>query len=236
MARSSTRVALGTGANYIGMMNVLMQLRKVCNHPDLFEPRSVITPFFTDPLSMSVPSCVADALKSSSIFSTVSNCLIHSLWSAGCSIPSFNETMNHDENRAIKLQALKTPERFFLEQMNGDNSEEPRQAKDGIDGLNRFLNSIWNTSTLEKKRVSYRQANINYLRCQSEAFILSQKTINSVTIDHHFSNNSTTERGGRLKIASTPKELLMMRKSHKEKADDLDGITDINDSHVHITG
>ena len=125
---------------------------------------------------------------------------------------------------AIKLQALKTPDNCFLEQMNGDNSGEPRQAKDGIDGLNRFLNSIWNTSTLEKKRVSYRQANINYLRCQSEAFILSQKTINSVTIDHHFSNNSTTERGGRLKIASTPKELLMMRKSLKERANDLDGI------------
>ena len=26
-------------------MNVLMQLRKVCNHPDLFEPRSIESPF-----------------------------------------------------------------------------------------------------------------------------------------------------------------------------------------------
>ena len=33
MARSSTRVALGTG-NYIEMMNILIQLRKICNHPD----------------------------------------------------------------------------------------------------------------------------------------------------------------------------------------------------------
>jgi len=27
-------------------MNVLMQLRKVCNHPDLFEPRAIESPFF----------------------------------------------------------------------------------------------------------------------------------------------------------------------------------------------
>lgn len=26
-------------------MNIVMQLRKVCNHPNLFEPRSVQTPF-----------------------------------------------------------------------------------------------------------------------------------------------------------------------------------------------
>jgi len=25
-------------------MNVLMQLRKVCNHPDLFEPRTIESP------------------------------------------------------------------------------------------------------------------------------------------------------------------------------------------------
>ncbi|KAH8583601.1 Swr1p like SWI SNF3 family ATpase with a HSA domain at the N-terminus [Cryptosporidium sp. chipmunk genotype I] len=32
------------GGDYIGLMNVLMQLRKVCNHPDLFEPRLIKTP------------------------------------------------------------------------------------------------------------------------------------------------------------------------------------------------
>jgi SNF2 family DNA or RNA helicase len=28
----------------MGMMNILMQLKKVCNHPDLFIPRSEDTP------------------------------------------------------------------------------------------------------------------------------------------------------------------------------------------------
>lgn len=28
------------------LMNIVMQLRKVCNHPELFERRSVVAPFF----------------------------------------------------------------------------------------------------------------------------------------------------------------------------------------------
>jgi E1A-binding protein p400 len=55
MARSTTRNALG--GNFLGMMNVLMQLRKVCNHPDLFEPRAILTPFVMDPISMAAPAC-----------------------------------------------------------------------------------------------------------------------------------------------------------------------------------
>ena len=44
MSRSTTR-ALLSGGNYMGMMNILMQLRKVCNHPDLFEPRPIESPY-----------------------------------------------------------------------------------------------------------------------------------------------------------------------------------------------
>lgn len=31
--------------DFLGLMNILMQLRKVCNHPDLFEPRLIESPF-----------------------------------------------------------------------------------------------------------------------------------------------------------------------------------------------
>ena len=44
MSRASTREALSSGG-YLGVMNTLMQLRKVCNHPDLFEVRPVRTSF-----------------------------------------------------------------------------------------------------------------------------------------------------------------------------------------------
>jgi helicase SWR1 len=44
MSRASTRESLISGG-YLGVANCLMQLRKVCNHPDLFEVRPVRTSF-----------------------------------------------------------------------------------------------------------------------------------------------------------------------------------------------
>ncbi|KAI8849557.1 P-loop containing nucleoside triphosphate hydrolase protein [Chytridium lagenaria] len=40
MSRAKTKEALASG-NYLSIINCLMQLRKVCNHPDLFEERPV---------------------------------------------------------------------------------------------------------------------------------------------------------------------------------------------------
>ena len=44
MSRTQTRETLARG-NYLSIINCLMQLRKVCNHPDLFETRQIVTSF-----------------------------------------------------------------------------------------------------------------------------------------------------------------------------------------------
>ncbi|SAM85948.1 related to SWR1-DEAH-box protein, putative RNA helicase [Ustilago bromivora] len=44
MSRAKTRESLASG-NYLSIINCLMQLRKVCNHPDLFEVRPIVTSF-----------------------------------------------------------------------------------------------------------------------------------------------------------------------------------------------
>ena len=44
MSRAQTRDALDSGV-YQKIANILMQLRKVCNHPDLFEVRPIVTSF-----------------------------------------------------------------------------------------------------------------------------------------------------------------------------------------------
>ena len=44
MSRAQTRDALASGV-YHKVANILMQLRKVCNHPDLFEVRPIVTSF-----------------------------------------------------------------------------------------------------------------------------------------------------------------------------------------------
>mmetsp|Transcript_20127 Transcript_20127/g.28065 ORF Transcript_20127/g.28065 Transcript_20127/m.28065 type:complete len:1990 (-) Transcript_20127:136-6105(-) len=62
MANSATRNTLAS-KNFLGLMNVLMQLRKVCNHPDIFAGRPIISPYDQmEPLFYSVPASLSDAL------------------------------------------------------------------------------------------------------------------------------------------------------------------------------
>nr|XP_023016779.1 helicase domino isoform X2 [Leptinotarsa decemlineata] len=61
MSRANTRETLATG-NLLSVINVLMQLRKVCNHPNLFEVRPTISPFQCDNISLHIPSIVFSAL------------------------------------------------------------------------------------------------------------------------------------------------------------------------------
>lgn len=57
MARANTRQTLASG-NLLSVINVLMQLRKVCNHPNMFETRPTVSPFRMDAISMHTPSII----------------------------------------------------------------------------------------------------------------------------------------------------------------------------------
>ena len=57
MARAGTREALGSG-NVLSILNCLMQLRKVCAHPDLFESRPIVSSFALPSLALPVPALV----------------------------------------------------------------------------------------------------------------------------------------------------------------------------------
>jgi len=57
MSRAGTRETLASG-NVLSILNCLMQLRKVCAHPDLFESRPIVSPFALPPLSLHLPATV----------------------------------------------------------------------------------------------------------------------------------------------------------------------------------
>ncbi|RZB39782.1 helicase domino, partial [Asbolus verrucosus] len=57
MSRAKTRETLASG-NLLSVINVLMQLRKVCNHPNLFEVRPTISPFLCDGIVVHTPSLI----------------------------------------------------------------------------------------------------------------------------------------------------------------------------------
>jgi hypothetical protein len=47
----------------MSVINILMQLRKVCNHPNLFDPRPIQSPFITKPIVFRTASLVQDVLE-----------------------------------------------------------------------------------------------------------------------------------------------------------------------------
>lgn len=56
-----TKETLESG-NLLSVINVLMQLRKVCNHPNMFEVRPTISPFRMEGLSIQTSSLIANML------------------------------------------------------------------------------------------------------------------------------------------------------------------------------
>lgn len=69
IASSETQATLSS-TNYFGMISVIMQLRKVCNHPDLFEGRPIISSFDMAGINMQVSSSIG-MIHSSDPFSGV---------------------------------------------------------------------------------------------------------------------------------------------------------------------
>lgn len=57
-----TKETLATG-HYMSVINILMQLRKVCNHPNLFDPRPIISPFRMEGITYHVASLALKALE-----------------------------------------------------------------------------------------------------------------------------------------------------------------------------
>mmetsp|Transcript_20713 Transcript_20713/g.61791 ORF Transcript_20713/g.61791 Transcript_20713/m.61791 type:complete len:1556 (-) Transcript_20713:252-4919(-) len=64
--------------SFISMMNIVMQLRKVCNHPDLFEPRSVVSPLVLPRLVLAAPLETASTIKfSTAECSAICQCVLN---------------------------------------------------------------------------------------------------------------------------------------------------------------
>ncbi|XP_025993752.2 helicase domino isoform X2 [Solenopsis invicta] len=61
MSRAKTKETLASG-NLLSVINVLMQLRKVCNHPNLFEVRPTVSPFQMETIEFVTASLIWSAL------------------------------------------------------------------------------------------------------------------------------------------------------------------------------
>ncbi|KAF5743891.1 protein PHOTOPERIOD-INDEPENDENT EARLY FLOWERING 1 isoform X2 [Tripterygium wilfordii] len=114
IASSETQATLAS-SNFFGMISVIMQLRKVCNHPDLFEGRPIVSSFDM--------SCIDNQLSSSicSITSPGPFSLVD-LKGLGLLFTHNDFTMTSWESDEVK--AIATPSSFIKERADLLMSED----------------------------------------------------------------------------------------------------------------
>ncbi|KAL3811882.1 hypothetical protein ACHAXA_005548 [Cyclostephanos tholiformis] len=225
MARSSTRKAV-SGGNFMGMMNVLMQLRKVCNHPDLFEPRSVTTPFVMERLTLSTASCVVRAIEPTSALDELSSFLRLPLWTMGQGSPSFQKSISVDQIVAGQLFEYMTPESIIVENVTNDDLTEPMPPPEMAVGISSFLYGIRATEKHERVSRAKFVSGINKRRCETLVFPYSDRLRRAVSVVSDLCYLPLKDDLNVSQIAATPMELLAMRKSQEDRANDLDEIVD----------
>lgn len=243
MARSSTRHALKKGSNFMGMMNVLMQLRyvrsmiqynfvrltsfltlcrimtlsivlfrKVTNHPDLFEPRSVVTPFVVDPIIMPMAPCVIGISAANSVLARVSDALISPLWSGSQGTPSIDAGLRHDVIESDEL--LKLEASFAIPCQKKDD------CKDGsvCSALMALAEEIYDKDFGEKCDSTKFINKLNTQRCRAVPFAYPRRLINAIyLLKPPLQQNSGD-------VLGSPAHLLAMRRDQQERADDVGGL------------
>eukprot|EP00606_Chrysophyceae_sp_TOSAG23-5_P001475 GSChrysophyteH2.ASY1.ANO1.267.1 assembled CDS len=170
MARSTVKNAL-TGGNFMGMMNCLMQLRKVCNHPDLFEVRAIESPFNAPTIVYQQASIITRAIEKSP-FECLSSHLHQNLWA-----------MNDDDlpygNCTLGSVAARSPN--GKASPGGSNAKSNARAKLEIrEDYAQYLNRKFSVERNEKMEYNY---NISNARCNLPRIGYSWNIVESCTVD-----------------------------------------------------
>ncbi|KAH6817090.1 SNF2 domain-containing protein / helicase domain-containing protein [Perilla frutescens var. frutescens] len=128
IASSETQATLAS-SNFFGMISVIMQLRKVCNHPDLFEGRPIVSSFDMSGIDMRLSSSVCSMLAPGP-FETVD------LNGLGIVFTHLDFSMISWESE--ETQAIATPSSLILEGVNLPYLEELRNKKKNMHSTNIF--------------------------------------------------------------------------------------------------
>ncbi|XP_058805344.1 helicase domino isoform X2 [Phymastichus coffea] len=115
MSRAKTKETLASG-NLLCVINVLMQLRKVCNHPNLFEPRPTVSPFQMEGIDFHTASLAWSALDYDPFKHIDLSCLNLLLLDLEFVVTAFV---------AHRIRRLKTP-RKLIEEIDSQPETPPR--------------------------------------------------------------------------------------------------------------
>ncbi|XP_062606790.1 helicase domino-like isoform X2 [Saccostrea cucullata] len=119
MSQTKTKETLASG-HFMSVINILMQLRKVCNHPSLFDPRPIVSPFKTEGINYFVPSLVLNCLDYDPFKDVDLHSLYPSLADMELNLPAFV---------AHRVKKLQTP-RVLIEEIDS-HQEPPSRPRSG---------------------------------------------------------------------------------------------------------
>ncbi|XP_061364443.1 protein PHOTOPERIOD-INDEPENDENT EARLY FLOWERING 1 isoform X2 [Gastrolobium bilobum] len=179
IASSETQATLAS-ANFFGMISIIMQLRKVCNHPDLFEGRPIVSSFDMCGIDIQLSSSVCSVLLPSS-FSTVD------LRGLGLLFTHLDYSMTAWESDEV--QAIETPASLIMERTDIAHLEVIRpglKCQKKLQGTNIFeeiQRAIWEERLREAKERAAAIAWWNSLRCKKRP-MYSTTLRDLVTIRH----------------------------------------------------
>ncbi|KAK4749887.1 hypothetical protein SAY87_027336 [Trapa incisa] len=126
IASSETQATLAS-ANFFGMISVIMQLRKVCNHPDLFEGRPIVSSFDMAGIVMQLSSSVCSVF-SESPFMTID------LQGLGFLFTQHDFCMTSWEDEEVR--AIETPSSVIMARVDKEIRHGVKEKRSG--GMNIF--------------------------------------------------------------------------------------------------
>lgn len=192
------------------MMNVLMQLRKVVNHPDLFEPRSVVTPFVLDPIVVPMPACIHGVLECKPPLEVASEYLRMPLWSGSRGLSSSDGALRHDSVESRELLALeaKLPSNYSDADLLGGATIETLPA--GLKALLDSISQMRRSSNAEQKGFL---EDLNCRRCRADPFVYSSRLVQAVNVGRRPVDGVAVDH------LSSPSALLGMIRDQQQWAD-----------------
>ncbi|KAG8071924.1 hypothetical protein GUJ93_ZPchr0006g41460 [Zizania palustris] len=158
IANSETQATLASG-NYFGMISIIMQLRKVCNHPDLFEGRPIISSFDMAGINMQISSSVSMLLDKGP-FSQVD-------------LPDMNFVFTQNEFSMTSWEVDEVAAIFSPSNITSwgsgpeiSHSNNDGQRNNAINIFEEIQNALWEERIKEAKERAASIAWWNRVRCQ----------------------------------------------------------------------
>ncbi|XP_031780344.1 helicase domino isoform X2 [Nasonia vitripennis] len=183
MSRAKTKETLASG-NLLSVINVLMQLRKVCNHPNLFEVRPTVSPFQMEGIDFHTASLAWSALDYDPFKHIDLSCLNLLLVDLEFVMTAFV---------AHRVRKLKTP-RKLIEEIDSQPESPPRCPSGKIKINVRLSNQV-------SKSTASTQQSQQQIKIKSFPGILPTPRVGTSPLVKSVNSQTPTGQGVTLKVA-----------------------------------